>query len=185
VPIMTPWGKEPFPPKPPLQYSGHQIPIRLPEARCKPWPHKRHCRRRFHNDFFRWYAASEGKFAIKLELLKRTDRALEIGFCNISRVLTAYAVDGEISIPVDWHDINWDIIQWFEASPRRFQGGYVCDLCPEDSRPVYSSREEFWRIEVFEPFLAWVNDDLAKAEAVSVSGTPGSMTWARLVRIDR
>jgi hypothetical protein len=182
MPIMVPWGKEPFPPKSPLQYFDHGIAIRVPAARCKRWPTNPHCRRRFHKAFFTWYAANEDGFVIKLELLKRTDRSLEIGFCNIKRVVTAYVGDGDISIPINWHDTNWDIIQWFEGSPRRFQGGYVCDLCPEDNRPVYSSREEIWRIEVFEPFLTWVNDDLAKAETVSVSGTPGSMTWARLAK---
>jgi hypothetical protein len=177
--VITVFG-EPPQAKKPLRYSDHPIAIRLSQARCKPWPHTRHCRRRFHKAFFKWYAANEQKFSIKLELLKRTDRSLDVGFCNISRVVKTYVGDTDIAIPIDWNDAFWDIIQWFEARPKRVPGGYVCDLCPEGNRPVYSSREEIWRIEIFERFLTWVNNDLAKAESVFVSGNPNSMTWARL-----
>jgi hypothetical protein len=168
------------PAKKPLQYDNHPVPIKQPQTSCEPWPHKRHCRRRFHKAFFRWYAANEEKFAIKLELLKRTDSTLEIGFCHISRVITAQLTDDEIGIPIDWNDVFWDVIQWFETYPRRVPGGYVCRECPEDTRLTFPTREELWRIEVFEPFLAWVNDDLAKAETVAVSGNPDGSTWARL-----
>jgi hypothetical protein len=164
----------------PLRYSNHPIAIRRPETRCKPWPHNPHCRRRYHKAFFQWYAANAEKFAIKLELLKRTDSSLEIGFCNLNRVVTACVSGEDISIPIVWNDTFWDVLQWFEASPKRAAGGYVCDLCPENDRPVYSSREEIWRIEIFEPFLTWVNDDLANAKGVSVSGDPGGTTWACL-----
>lgn len=57
----------------------------------------------------------------------------------------------------------------------------MCDLCPEDTRPVYPSRETLWQAEIFEPFLNWVNDELAGAEAVFVSGNEGrGITWASL-----
>ncbi len=81
-----------------------------------------------------------------------------------------------------WHDDCWDIIQWLDTDPKRVPGGYVCALCPEDSRPLVASREDLWRIEVFEPFLAWVNDELAASDVISLSGTPDHSTWARLVR---
>ena len=155
--------------------------IHEPGARCTSWPHWRHCRRRVHGAFFQWYAASEQRFAIKLELLKRTDTCLEIGFRKFNRVVTATLVDGEMSIPVIWEGICWDVLCWFETYPKRIPGGYVCDECPEDTRPIFPTREALWRAEVFEPFLEWVNSDLANAVAVSISGSPGRITWARLV----
>jgi hypothetical protein len=37
---------------------------------------------------------------------------------------------------------------------------------------------------LFEPFLDWVNDDLAKAKLLALHGNPGYATWARLLRDD-
>lgn len=169
------------PMKTPLQYTDHPIAIRAPAARCTPWPRRWHCRRRFHKAFLHWYTTNEDKFAIKLELLKRTDWSLDIGFCQIGRVVTAELGIDEINILIVWNGTFWDMLQCFEAIPKRVPGGYVCNLCPEHDRSIYPSREAIWRIEIFEPFLAWVNDDLANAEAVAVSGDPDRTTWARLV----
>lgn len=180
LPISPP--DEPHPAKEPFQYNDHRIAIHAQDAPCKPWPRRPHARRRFHEVFFQWYAAHEEKFAIKLELLKRTDRGLDIGFCKIDRIVTAVFTDSEIAINVDWQDTFWDVIQWFEAPPKKVPGGYVCDLCPQDDRPVFSSREDLWNDHIFEPFLAWVNDDLATAEAISLSGTPDRITSARLAK---
>ncbi len=46
---------------------------------------------------------------------------------------------------------------------------------------LYSSREALWRDHLFERFLAWVNDELSRAEAVWLCGEPDRMTWAVLV----
>ena len=73
------------------------------------------------------------------------------------------------------------MLHFFETYPKRVPNGYVCDQCPKDDRPVFPSREALWRAEVFEPFLEWVNHDLANSVAVSISGTPHLATWARLV----
>jgi hypothetical protein len=58
-----------------------------------------------------------------------------------------------IGIPIMWNDTFWVVLQWFESAPKHVPRGYVCDLCPEDDRPVYPSREEIWRIEIFNHFL--------------------------------
>ncbi len=122
-----------------------------------------------------------GRFAIKLELLKRTNGFIDIGFCRFNRIVTAGLVTDEIGIAVEWDGVGWDMLRYFETYPMRILGGYVCSECPEDDRPVFPSREALWCAEVFEPFLEWVNHDLAGAAALSISGTPGRATWARLV----
>ena len=159
----------------------HRLAIREPDRRGKAWPRTAGGRRRYHKAFLRWHAANEDRFAIGLEWLGRDDASLEIGFRGISRVITAAVVRGDESVAVNWDGTFWDIIGCFEAIPRRVPGGYVCDLRGEDTREVHPSREDIWRIEIFEPFLEWVNGDLAIAEAVIVSGTSErTATWARL-----
>ncbi len=162
-------------------YSDHHVPLRQPEVRCRPWPNGLHRRRRWQNAFSQWYSANEERFVIKLELLKRTDAYLGVGFCGVSRVITASITCDEIAIAVEWHGLLWDILQDFETYPQRVSNGYVCEQCPEDSRPVFASREALWRAEVFEPFLEWVNRDLANAVALSISGTLDDASWARFV----
>jgi hypothetical protein len=108
----------------PLRYSEHQLPIRKPEARCKAWPRHLHCRRRTHKAFLRWYSENEPKFAIKLELLRRTDTDLDIGFCRINRIVTASLVDDEIIIAVMWEGECWDMLRDFETYPKRVRDGY-------------------------------------------------------------
>ena len=166
----------------PERYSDHHVALHLPEARCKPWPRHLHCRRRMHKAFLKWHAENQARFVVRLELLKRTDDCLDIGFRGISRVLSATVTDDEIIVAVNWDGICWDLLQDFETYPKRVPGGYVCRECPANIRPVFPSRSGLWRAEVFEPFLQWVNQDLARAEAVSISGTRGRMTWASLVR---
>jgi hypothetical protein len=84
----------------------------------------------------------------------------------VSPILTATVVEWEIDVDVVWECTHWDQILWLDARPKRASGGYVCDLCPEDTRPTPG----IWQTEIFEPFQRW-DDDLRNAEGLSVSGT--------------
>ncbi len=83
-----------------LLYKDHPIALRVPEARCKPWPRAPHCRRRFQSLLFQSYAANAEKFAFKLELIKRTDQHQEVGFRGITRVVTAQIGADEINVAI-------------------------------------------------------------------------------------
>jgi hypothetical protein len=124
----------------PDTYSDHHVPIWDREARCKPWDHRKHCRPEIQKAFFLWYHENEQRFAIKLKLLRCTDRMLEIGFCLVAPVVTAWLTRTEIEIVVNWEDTFWDFLRCFETFPKRVTGGYVCDQCPKDSRPTFPSR---------------------------------------------
>jgi hypothetical protein len=153
-----------------VEYANHRILIRSPEAKCSPMPAALKRLRKWQRWFLEWYSANEGRFAIKLEPIKHTDRQLDVGFCGISRIITACVTCDEITVAVEWHGCCWDFLQDFETYPQRVPDGFVCRQCPEDSRPVYPSREALQRAEVFEPL-----------EAVSISGTADDASWARLV----
>jgi hypothetical protein len=95
----------------------------------------------------------------------------------------------EIEVNVFWLGEHWDIIEEFNTFPERVTGGFACAECrrfrPHENHPVFDAPGDLHRSEVFEPFLAWVNDDLAKAVAVAVSGKPNGTTWAYLYPSDR
>ena len=159
----------------------YRVDLRDPEACGKPWPRNLGCRRPLHNSFIQWYAANEDKFAIKLELLKPTDACLDVGFRAINAILTAHLVEDEVSVAVMSQGTFWDTILHLDALPKRVPGGYVCDFCEEEYRRIFPSLEALWRDHLFEPFLEWVNDELAKAVAICISGTPDWVGWARLI----
>lgn len=102
-------------------------------------------------------------------------------FCRINRLLTAYLGHNEITVSVESQGTYWDTILDLDASPKRIPGGYVCDFCPAQDRPVFPSPEALWRDHLFEPFLEWINNDLAKADAISITGTPDWIGSARLI----
>ena len=70
-----------------------------------------------------------------------------------------------------------------DTSPTRVPGGYVCTMCDPETRPTLPSREAVWETDLFEPFLQWVNECLAPANALHISGDVG-FTDARLVGKD-
>ena len=169
----------------PDRYDDYRIAIRDGTASIRRWNHRRHSRRRFHRAFFRWYEANEHRFLIKLELLRRTDRSLEIGFSQMNLALGAWLSHNEIQIVVSWAGTFWDFLRDFETFPKRVPGGYVCDQCPADTRTTFATRQALWHDEVFEPFLQWINGDLARASALSISGTAHDATWAKLIIDER
>ncbi len=81
-------------------------------------------------------SANKPKFAIKLELIKRTDTGLKIGFCKINRLLTAYLGHNKITVSVESQGTYWDTILDLDACPKRLAAGYVCGFCPAERRPV-------------------------------------------------
>jgi len=56
--------------------------------------------------------------------------------------------------------------------------------CPPEARRVFVDRPALWGDHLFEPFLEWVNDNLAKAKWLELHGDPGFATWARLLPKD-
>ena len=70
--------------------------------------------------------------------------------------------------------------------PDLTSNGYICSLCdPALCEPVgiatYPSRELLWRSHLFEPFLDWVNNNLAKAPWIEIYGSIGNCASARLL----
>jgi hypothetical protein len=53
-----------------------------------------------------------------------------------------------------------------------------------EARRVFADRPALWADHLFEAFLEWVNDNLAKAERLELHGDPGFATWARLLPKD-
>jgi hypothetical protein len=109
--------------------------------------------------------------------------------------LSAALINSEINVTVEWQGECWDFLLSLDVLPKQTAGGYVCGHCltamPSDSRSaatkpeertIFPSLEALWRDHLFEPFLKWVNEKLATADAVGLYGSPScGWTHAELI----
>lgn len=64
--------------------------------------------------------------------------------------------------------------------PRRIAGKCTCHSYRSDRNTVFPSASALWRERVFEPFLSWVNLELAKATWLEFHGNVEWATWVKL-----
>jgi hypothetical protein len=139
--------------------------------------------------FLDWLSDAGPRLAIALRVDKQDSESIEVSFVGINTAVGAIIEYGEtdafveLDVFVDWECRNWDLILILDCEPVRRANGYVCDLCPPEDRKVFASPEALWRDHLFEPFLEWVNEDLATADVIYLWSSPGrGMTSARLLR---
>jgi len=156
------------------------VPIRSEIVSQKSWPRRMKARPMIQRAFDRWYRASQDRFAIKLEFIRRTDSCLTFGFQGVNRIIDV-SLSNDLSVHVTWDDTSWDMLLSLDAFPKRVRGGYVCTECDPAIRQTFPSREALWEDHLFEPLLEWVNENLAPAEALRLYGA-GGMTTAKLTK---
>jgi len=164
-----------------LLIQDYHMDLREPKAAGNSWPVKLRCRIPLHNAFFRWYVANEEKFAVRLEMLNRPGTCVDVSFRDINRVLTAQVIEDELTASVLSQRTYWDTILDFDTAPQPIPGGVMCDLCVEKSQRIFPTLEALWCDHLFEPFLACVNEKLAIATVVSITGTPNWFGSAKLL----
>jgi hypothetical protein len=90
----------------------------------------------------------------------------------------------EIVIDVEYKNEFWDIIFNPELEASQGDRGWFCALCAEqgNSFQFFKTIEDLWIDHLFDPLMGWVNNELARAEALAICGSIESgMTWAALV----
>jgi hypothetical protein len=132
--------------------------------------------------FLQWLNENRGRFAIEIKPGRRTDAVLEFAFAGINGAIAGFLSTWEICVVANHEGECWDFLLSLETTPRRVPGGYVCDLCPPESREVFAHRSALWTFELFEPFLDWVNSELAPAKWLALEGEKKQMTRATLTQ---
>ncbi len=88
-----------------------------------------------------------------------------------------------IAVSAEWGGVAWDLVLCLEAAPQRTPLGYLDQMVLPEYRELYATEDELWQAELFEPFLHWVNEDLAPACRLGLWRTEeGGATWAKLLR---
>ncbi len=146
---------------------------------------KRHLPRpRIQREFVHWFRENHGRFKTPVRVAKISAKLVELDFPGLPNNLSASLSPYELNVYVSWQGETWDMLSSLEASPFHAAEGWKCRQCvleSGDSAELFPSRESLWRDHLFEPFLRWVNEELAPARWLRVSGTGGA-TWAELIR---
>lgn len=91
---------------------------------------------------------------LRLEIKRgqRTDTLLEFPFAGVNDAIRGALTTWELNVAATREDLRWDFLLSLEASPKRVPGGYVCGLCPPETRPVFPDRPCFGPPNYSSPF---------------------------------
>jgi hypothetical protein len=138
-----------------------------------------------HRAFLKWRRSVSSRLAIRVRTRGYLMPHILLSFDGINPAIGAMLTCQELSVFVDWQGQHWDSLLSLDVWPRRCAGGYVCECCKLEGRAVFPNLEALWRDHLFEPFLAWVNEELAAADTVALYGSPAvGYTNAKLISRD-
>lgn len=139
----------------------------------------------FQREFLHWFLMNRRRFSVYPRILRRSDHHIDLVFTGITQVIFATVTADELAVGVKRKGRFFDLLVDFDIAPQRMAAGYVCEYCYPEAREVYSTMAAMRQAELFEPFLAWVNDELAQAKWVRLFslGNDGS-TGATLIFTD-
>lgn len=133
--------------------------------------------------FREWLASARHRLLVPLQIVGRTGSTLNLRFVGINPHLFIYLHAWELGVAVVHHQKCRDLIFAIETYSQRRPRGYVCRFCRRGgicAPKIYSTQASLWRAHTFEPFLNWVNDELAPAKWLCLFSTSG-MTSASLL----
>jgi len=89
---------------------------------------------------------------------------------------------GFIEVWVYYQGTAWDILTDFDVHARRTSAGdYYCQLCDEESRVLYPSREDLWMDHSFKSLLEWSQENLVDTNRLCITGIKDHYTSATLL----
>lgn len=126
-----------------------------------------------------WFAASVDLHNIMM-VEPCTDRdAVTINFKIGGGALQGYAHPCGISVSALKDHECWDFLFDEDLVAENDAHGWLCTLCPEDSRQHFPSVEALWVDHLFEALRRWV-PTLGEAQGVGFCGD-GGITWGKLI----
>jgi hypothetical protein len=146
---------------------------------------KQHLRHpRIQRAFVRWFKRNNRRFAVPIRVSKATSKGMEFRFINYPDCLSVWLSRDGLSVHVNWQE-HWDMLLDIDVGIKTTNDGYQCLFCFHEggmTSVLFSSKEALWQDHIFEPFLEWVNEKLAPARWLQISGTAGGSTWTRLIK---
>jgi hypothetical protein len=141
-------------------------------------------------EFYLWFGESRARFTLPVSIGRRVrqrKRLRKLERLELKVVTPGYTFrsilnsDGLV-VQVYLGDEFWDIIWGVDGiTSKRVAGEYMYHSDASNRSFLYPSAGALWRERVFEPFLTWVNLELAKASWLAFHGTVEDATWVNLI----
>lgn len=133
----------------------------------------------FQRAFVRWFQENCSRFAVPVRLASVTAKGVRLNFPNHPDCIFVWLNHMGLSVCVDWDGTCWDMLISLDVSEKAVPGGYRCELC-EDANSSWLTLEALWQNHLYEPFLSWVNNELAPAHRLMIFGDHLTVSWATL-----
>ena len=105
---------------------------------------------------------------------------MTFSFEGIHPALCGFVSNRGVSVLVRHAGVDWDLIFDVDVKPKRVRHGFLCELSEVESSRVFANRSALLANHLFEPFLGWINDKLAKAHWLVLKGIPDRVTMAEI-----
>ena len=153
---------------------------------------KYHARRRIQRAFLAWFKESRGRLKLPFRITSRDDDIIILEFVRSGLQVLPLLNHHGLSVSLRWQQGTECSVLWNEARTRLTANGYECKQSsdPEEWGPdvyvhkdirAYPTREDVWRVHLFEVFLDYVNNKLTKFPWIEVYEIPGTAcvngTW--------
>ena len=138
--------------------------------------------------FVSWLAENYTRFSVSVRICRITAKSVTLIFPGYPTCLSVSLCAHSLNVNINWQGVNWDMLISLDAYITRTAGGYQCQLCmaeDTESSQFFPSREALWTDHLYEPFLKWVNEQLAPACWLQISGSSdGGITCAQLIQAE-
>lgn len=140
---------------------------------------------RFLQCFLEWFKKNQGRFAIRVSVKKIRANRIVLAFPSTTGCIhvDVHSCGGwdQIIVLAHWKN-RWDIIHESEVEALATDNAYVCALC-EGPPELFPTLETLWVGHVFDQFLEWVNEWLAKSHSITFIGDDGFFSAELSLRI--
>ena len=147
-------------------------------------------RSRLQRAFLAWWAESGKQFKVPFRIAKRTDDLIFFEATSSKLTVTATLYRSVIDIDIRWEDGPENIVLCIDGMPELTNDGYVCreisdpaergiDTYAQKDRKPHPTREDVWRIHLFDVLLDYVNNSVTRYPWIEIYEIP-RVTPARL-----
>lgn len=143
---------------------------------------------RYLRAFVRWFETARSRFLLPVRITQRRrySHTLDLGAyagaltasIRVGRRANGWAGWVSVSILANWKGHAIDTVFDLDLKMTHASNGHACGECLPEYAKSYPSREALWIEHNFEALLAFVNDQMAKAETLNLYVTDGGSSWA-------
>jgi hypothetical protein len=123
-------------------------------------------------EFLKWLDEPEACLSIPVREEPYIGERIGLVFQGINAEIDGFVTCRELTVSVNREGQDWETLLSLDIDARRRRrGGFICSICDPKDRIVFPTLGALWRDHLFEPFLVWVNQELAVAEEIGLYGS--------------